>query len=340
MQGTITGLNLRTQTVKLADGNSLPYDQLVIALGMISNDYHIPGVAEYAFPLKSTADAWSLRQHIESEYFDAQDESRSMMRRKLRFIIAGGGPTGVELAGGLAEFRRHLSWDLGIDPRLTSIEICEAGEEILGGKDQRLIKVIRRRLTKLGVVIKTKSPILKEEVAAVLIGDQREATETLIWTAGTKVPPLIEKLGGVTLNRSGRIVVDGYLRAQGFANVWVIGDLAATSDSGTAQIALHHGEYVADNLVRVLTNQPLRHYEPAPPILVMPIGARYAIIRLGHFVIQGWLGMAIRYLADLRYLLSFLPLTEALNTWLVGHRPCALCRMQLANLLRLSRKRV
>jgi NADH dehydrogenase len=332
-QATVTGIDVRRQLLRLDDKEELAYDQLVLALGMVTNDYGIPGVKEFAFPLKTAQDAWLLRQHIEAEYRDAQDDQAALAKRKLRFLIAGGGPTGVELAGGLAEFRARLSRRFGVPPHLTTLEICEAGPEILGGKDTRVIQAVRRRLRSLGVKIKTNSPVKANEVRAVVIGNERESTETLIWTAGLKVPKLIASLNSVQKLRDGRIAVDGYLRAVGRENIWVIGDIAGSPDSGTAQIALHQADSVADNLNRFLNKERLIDYELATPILVIPIGARFAIVRLGRWVITGWPGMLLRSAADLRYLLNLLPFREAIATWLVRNRPCPDCRMQLRQLL-------
>ena len=335
-QGTVDKIEFKHQTVTLADGISFDYDHLVLALGMVTNDYGIGGVHDYAFPLKTAQDAWLLRQHIESEYVAAQGRPTAEARRKLRFVIAGGGPTGLELAAGLAEFRRHLSRDFGIPLSTTRIEICEAGPELLGGKDPRLISLVRRRLDQLGVKLLTSSPILKDEVKTVVIGKHHEATETLIWTAGVKVPKLIEELRGVERQHDGRLLVDGHLRAIGRKNVWVVGDVAGTPDAGTAQIALRHADLVAENLRRQLAGLPLAHYEPGTAILVMPLGARFAIVRLGNVILRGWAGMLVRYLADLRYLLSLFPLSEALSIWFVRHRPCPDCRLRLARLIGLE----
>lgn len=328
-QDTVTAINLKQQRLNLKSGQKLVYDQLILALGMVTNDYSIPGVKEFAFPLKTAQDAWFLRQHIEAEYRDAQDDPIQLAKRKLRFLIAGGGPTGVELAGGLAEFRHRLSGYYGVSPKLTTIEICEAGPEILGGKDLPLIARVRHRLERLGVKIKTKSPILANEVRAVVVGQQREATETLIWTAGLKVPELIQSLAGIDRQRDGRVVVDGYLRALGRDNIWVIGDLAGTPDSGTAQIALHQAEAVAANLPRAMTGQEFLYYQFKKPIIVLPIGERFAVTRIGGWLVAGWFGAVLRRMADLRYLLNILPFSEALATWFDRHRPCPDCQMQL-----------
>lgn len=333
-KGRVTQITLRERSVELASGERLAYDHLVLALGTETNDYGIRGVKEYGFALKTVADAWLLRQHIESEYEGARFGSMPEKRRKLRFVIAGGGPTGVELAGGLAEYVRQLARTAGISRSVTEIELCEAGPTILAREDPRVIRLAKRRLARLGVRIKTESPIRKEEVRAVVIGREREATETLIWTAGVKVPKLIAGLRGVMHNRQGQVVVDPYLRAAGRDELWLLGDLAATVDSGTAQTALHQADTVAFNLAAVLAERPPTHvYEPHPPRLIMPIGADSAIVRFGQFVWQGRLGMWLRYLVDLRYFLSALPLRQALKLWLMRTAPCPDCRAKLAPLL-------
>lgn len=333
IEGRVTALKIRSERVVLQDKTEVGYDQVVLALGSVTNFYGIKGLPEYAYPLKTLRDAWLLRRHIESEFADAVDDPKRVAERKLNFLIAGGGSTGVELAGELALYRRRLAEQFGVPLEWSRIELIEAGPRILGRADKKTALLASRRLHELGVVITTKTAVKEEHVRSVVLLDQTRQSETLIWAAGVAPHPLVATLGGLEHDRRGLLLVDGYLRAHGRSNVWVIGDLASTPDAGTAQTALRHADHVAANLRATLTGEPLSVYEPVRPYLVMPIGHGYGVAELGNWVFGGWLASVLRRLVDLRYLARILPFSQALRVWLARHKPCPNCHARLRDMV-------
>ncbi|MBI4175424.1 FAD-dependent oxidoreductase [Candidatus Berkelbacteria bacterium] len=332
-RGTVSRISLREQAVTCADGTRFAYDHLILAVGSVTNFYGIRGLKEYAYPFKSLRDAWVLRQHIEQEFADAAHDSREIAERKLTIVIAGGGPTGVELAGELAGFTRRLALLHRIPLRRIAIELVEAGPTLVGRAMQEVQRLARARLRRLGVHITVQTTVKEERIRSIVLSHGTRQSETLIWTAGTAPHPLLATIRGLTTDRTGKIVVDGSLRAHGHPTVWVIGDSASVSDTGTAQAALRHGRSVAANLLRTVRQHPLIPYEAKPSALIMPIGRQYAVAQIGSYVVAGWLVALLRHLVDFRYLLHLVPLGLAWQIFTARHEPCPDCHQPLRDLL-------
>ncbi len=256
--GTVTDIDLEDRTVHFAEGPSLGYDELVLAAGAVTATYGVPGVAEHAFGLKHLTDALVLRAHV-LQQFERVSVDRSLIDDGvLNVVIAGGGPTGVELAGGLVElFDRVLVKDFpALDVRRARVVLVEPADRLLATFSPRLSGMARRTLAGRGVEVVLGAGVAGTDGKVVELTDGRRIpVGTLVWTAGITASPLARQiadhLGPDALTRGGRIVVGPRLTIPGHDEVFVIGDLAgATDDAGellpqVAPVAMQAGAYVA-----------------------------------------------------------------------------------------------
>lgn len=326
MQATVKNIVINKRLIELANGNTVTFRYLIIAIGSVANYYGIKGVGEHAFPLKTARDAWVLRQHIETEFLKAAETSpKDAQAGHLRLLIAGGGPAGVELAGELAHFTQTLARRHHLPRRLVHIEILEASPEILGRFKPVIIAYARRALTRLGVTIHTKSPVKEEKLKSVIFGSTREVSETLIWTAGVTVPPLLAKLKVFARDKGARLIVDGFMRANGTEHVWVVGDCASAVDSGVAPAAMAQADCAAGNIVRTELHQELLQYEPTVPALAMPIGHHDGVVQYDGLILRGPIIKLVKAFIDLNYFASILPLGQAFRLWAVRRESCPDC---------------
>lgn len=251
--GLVDHVDAAAGVVRLDDGARIAYDSLILACGAVTNTFGVPGVDQHGFGLKSAADAVALRDHV-LERFEAVDaDPRLVNDGALTFAVVGGGPTGVELAGGLAELvHRVLRRDFpALDVTRARIVLIEATDRVLGTFSERSSAKARKSLEKLGVEVITGAAVDAVHADRVCFGDGSTiATQTLIWAAGVRANPLAQRTGLATA-AGGRIAVDDHLAVDDHPDVFVIGDLAASpTDDGrplpqVAAVAIQGGRHVA-----------------------------------------------------------------------------------------------
>lgn len=253
--GDVIGVKGEEKQLVFSDGSQMGYDKLVLAAGAVSSDFGIPGVAEHAFGLKSLADATTLRNHVLRVFEEASARPDKVEPGDLTFVVAGGGPTGVEMAGALAELvdlvirRDHPTLDVS-RVRIVQIELMD---RLLGGFSERSSHQASRDLRRRGVEVQLGTGIAAAGPDQVeLTNGDVIATKTLVWAAGVAASPIASALD-VELGRGRRLPVDGRLRltADGYDDVYAIGDIAASEDYDgsllpqVAPVAIQHGRYVA-----------------------------------------------------------------------------------------------
>lgn len=259
---TVQAIDLvsRTVTTNLL---VLSYDYLIIALGSTAYFFGVPGAAEWAYPLKSVEQALSLRNHILTCFEEAEHDSDHARReRLLTFTVVGGGPTGVEFAGALAELIHNpLVRDF---PRLkgeSRILVLEGGTHLLTGQPLRLQDYARDRLQKMGVQVRVGARVVRVEAENVqLQSGEAIQTDTVIWTAGVYGTSLAAK-AGLPTERNGQVAVLPTLQAPEHPEVYIVGDLAHVQDRGrpiplVAQPALQEGTAAARNVLRQVRGEP------------------------------------------------------------------------------------
>ena len=296
---------------------SVPYDYLALATGAGESYFGRDDWATYAPSLKTIPDATALRRRVllafeEAELMAASDPER--VRSLLTFVIVGGGPTGVELAGAIAELaHRTLRGDFRhIDVTSARIVLIEALPRLLNTFPESLSEKATRKLEKLGVEVRTGGRVEEVDADGVIVAGERIASRTVIWAAGVKASPAGAWIGAET-DRAGRVLVNGDLSVPGHPEVFVLGDTASAMGDGgkplpgVAPVAMQQGRYVGRAIrARVEGRENPRPFKYFNKGNLATIGRSYAIADFGFARVSGfiawvlWLGVHILYLIGFR----------------------------------------
>lgn len=310
--GEAIAVDLNGKMVVLADGE-ISWDYLIIATGATHSYFSHPEWSRNAPGLKTIEDALEMRRRVLFAYEAAEREADPERQREwLTFVVVGGGPTGVELAGALAEVARHaLARDFrNIDPTSARVILLEGLPRILPTYPQDLSEKARRQLERLGVEVRTGSLVTRLDQGGVEVGAERISTRTILWAAGVQASPLARSLG-VPLDRAGRVLVHADLTIPGYPDVFVVGDLAAAPYRdgivpGVAQGALQGGSHAARMIVRTLRGLPREPFRYHDKGSMATIGRAAAVAELGRVHLSGfpawfaWLGVHILFLIGFR----------------------------------------
>src|SRR5712692_72957 len=246
----------------------IAYDQLVLALGAVSNYHGMANIEKLAFNFKSLLDAIRIRNHMIEMFERADREADAAARRSmLTFVIAGGGFAGVELAGALNDFARGILADYpNLRAEELSIILVHSRDRILPELSETLGAYALKRMAERGVTFRLNARLADARPGVVVLGDGEISSQTLVWTAGTAPNPLLKDLS-IAKDKRGAVLVDKTLAVPGQAGVWALGDCAAVIDakSGkpcppTAQFALREAKVLAKNIKASLTGQPLQGF--------------------------------------------------------------------------------
>jgi NADH dehydrogenase len=311
---TVHAVNREQRLVQTNHGD-IPYDELIVSPGSATNFFGNEQVEREGFELKDVPDAVAIRNRLISCFELALTEPDPAERRRLlTFVLVGGGPTGVEMSGSIAELIRHV---LRCDyPTLDSSEmrviLVEAVDRVLLAFPPSLSEKAQRGLADLGVELRFGASVTGYENGMLQFKDGTTLpTETVIWTAGVKGAPLGEELG-VPLERGGRVPVTPELHLADDPNVWVIGDLAHLPDRQgkpypqIATVAMQQGRHAARNIMRKLRGQPLRSFRYVDKGTMATVGRRSAVAHIWGLNWSGtlawflWLGVHIWYLIGFR----------------------------------------
>lgn len=306
----------------IAGGKSWQYDYLLLATGVSHAYFGHDDWAAAAPGLKTLDDALRIRARILTAFEKAEaSEDPAEVRALLTFVIVGGGPTGVELAGTLAEISRHtLKGEFRrIDPATAKVVLVEAGPRVLPAFPAELSASAQRQLERLGVTVLTGRAITHVDVAGVRIGDEPLAARTVLWAAGVKASSLAQSLG-VPLDRSGRVPVDADLSLPAHREVFVAGDLAAvtTADGpvpGVAPAAKQMGNHVARAIGARLQGAPAPSFRYRNYGLLATIGRMAAVVDLGRLRFSGVLAWWFWLLAHVFFLIGFRNRVVVLIDW-------------------------
>lgn len=307
----VQGVNLERKMV-YTDGQPICYDYLIIAAGSTNNYFGNASLAEQTFSLKNIDDAQCLRNHVLSAFEYAVRETNPMHRTKLMtFVIVGGGPTGVELAGAFAELIRHvLHKDYPmLDVTEARVMLVEATGQLLGAFHPKLQKKAQDQLLKMGVEVKLNTAVDSVEENIVTFKDGTLlAAHTVVWTAGVRGSSLAENIG-IPLARSFRIPVQQTLNIEEHPSVFVVGDMAHLEDPKTKQpypmvatIAIQQGKHAARNVLARMRLKPMKAFRYRDKGKMATIGRRAAVmdafgIHVGGF--PAWVGWLFVHLISL-----------------------------------------
>jgi len=310
-----------TRSEVLAEGRRIPYDYLVIATGA-EHAYFGHDWSSYALGLKTIDDATYLRRRILLAFERAEAEPDGDERRRLlNFVVVGGGPTGVEIAGAIAELaKRALAADFrSIDPRCARVILIEAGPRLLTPFHPSLSEAAQRSLEQLGVEVRLGISVTDCDCSGVSLGPERLQTRTIVWAAGVKASPAAEWLNAER-DRAGRVKVQSDLSVPGRPNIFVIGDVAAATGPdgqplpGVAPVAKQQGWYVANLLVARAEGKTLPAFRYRDLGSMATIGRKRAVAQLGALKISGFPAWLLWSLAHIYFLIGFRNrLTVAMN---------------------------
>jgi NADH dehydrogenase len=316
----VSGLDLSNKEV-IAEGRRIPFDYLIIATGA-EHAYFGHDWASYAPGLKTIDDATYLRRRILLAFERAESVKDAAERgRLLNFVVVGGGPTGVEIAGAIAELaRRALASDFrSIDPRCARVILIEAAPRLLTPFDPTLSAAARRSLEQLGVEVRLSAGVTDCDCSGVSIGDERIETRTIVWAAGVKASPAAEWLAADS-DRAGRVLVRADLSVPGQPDIFVIGDAAAAIGAdgkplpGVAPVAKQQGQYVADLLIARTQGRTLRSFRYRDLGSMATIGRKRAVAQFAAVKLSGVTAWLLWSLAHIYFLIGFRNrLTVALN---------------------------
>jgi NADH:ubiquinone reductase (H+-translocating) len=326
----VTDFDLDRRLVKLADG-AIPYDSLIVAAGARHHYFGHPEWEAVAPGLKSVEDATTMRRRILSA-FEAAELCTDPERRQalLTFVVVGGGPTGVELAGAVAELaHRTLRHDFrSIHPGKTRVLLVEGLDRILSTYPPDLSAKAVRTLEKLGVTVRLQTSVIDVHPERVTLkcGEKTEVVgaHTMLWGAGVQGSPLGRLLGnaaGAEVDRAGRVVVERDLSVRGRPEVFVIGDLANYAHQtgkplpGVAQVAMQEGVYVAGLIERRLRGEPPLPFYYRDYGSMATIGRSAAVVDLGWVRFNGVLAWLAWLFIHLLYLIAFQNRLLVLMQW-------------------------
>ena len=312
MLGKVSGIDLERREV-LAEGRRIPYDSLVLATGAQHAYFGHGDWAAFAPGLKTIDDATYIRRRILLAFEKAETETDPAERaRLLNFVIVGGGPTGVEMAGAIAELaNRALAEDFrSIDPRSARIILVEAAPRLLTPFDPPLSEAARTSLEQLGVEVRLGTPVTALDAAGVAVGTERIEARTVIWGAGVIASPAGQWLGADT-DRAGRVKVAPDLSVPGHPDIFVIGDTAAINDAngnplpGVAPVAKQQGNYTAALLIARRNGKTVAPFRYRDLGSLATIGRKRAVIQMGRFKMKGFFAWLLWCVAHIYYLIGF-----------------------------------
>jgi NADH dehydrogenase len=289
----VSGIDTARNEV-IAEGRRIPFDHLIVATGA-EHAYFGHDWSSYAPGLKTIDDATYLRRRILLAFERAETEPDADERRRLlNFVVVGGGPTGVEMAGAIAELaKRALASDFrSIDPRCARIILIEAGPRLLAPFAPSLSEAARCSLEQLGVEVRLGAVVTDCDCTRVSLGQERIETRTIIWAAGVKASPAAEWLA-VSGDRAGRVQVQADLSLPGYPNIFVIGDAAAASGSdgkllpGVAPVAKQQGRYVANLLIAREKGKTQLAFRYRDFGAMATIGRKHAVAQVGACKLSG-----------------------------------------------------
>jgi NADH:ubiquinone reductase (H+-translocating) len=301
---------------------AVPYDYLVLATGVSHAYFGHDDWADDAPGLKTLDDALRIRERILTAFERAEASSDpEQVRALLTFVIVGAGPTGVELAGTLAEISRHtLKGEFRrIDPATAKVLLVEAGPRVLPAFPEELSASAQRQLERLGVTVLAGRPITHVDGAGVRIGEEAVASHTVLWAAGVSASPLSRTLD-VPLDRSGRVLVKDDLSVPGHPEILIAGDLAAVQSAGRpvpgiAPAAKQMGDHVARAIAARLRGGNAAPFRYRHYGLLATIGRMAAVVDLGRLRFSGFLAWWFWLMAHIFFLIGFRNRLVVLIDW-------------------------
>lgn len=319
VQAEIAGVDLEKKEAVSGGGQVFNFDYLVLGLGAETETFGLPGVLEYAYKFKSIDEALFLNQRINEAFEKLKKGQRP---GPIKIIVVGAGFNGIELAAELACCAKNLQEACRVNDHCYAIKIIEAMPQILSTVSEKERSTVCKRLENL------KIEILKHKKIAEVGADYVKINETekyegdfIIWTAGIRASSFLKNIFGLRLDKRGKMTVNNFLQADGWIDVFGVGDNTVYLDPetqkpipGLAYVAIDEGKIAAENIYRSIKNKPLKSYQSFYSVWIAPVGGKFAVAHLTDWLtISGFGGWMVRELVDFKYFLSILPFSKAVS---------------------------
>lgn len=285
--GVAQKIDRKKKTVTTKEGDSYPYDILILAMGVVTNYFGIKGLEEYSYGIKSQEQIRRFKQHLHAQLSESGPDTN--------YLIVGAGPTGIELAGALPGYLSKIMKNHGVSKKKPKITIIEAAPRLLPRSPESISNAVQHRLTALGVELKLGQTVEGQTADSLMVTGKPITSKTVVWTAGTANHPFFTE-NKFAIADHGKVAVDEFLQAE--PGIYVIGDNANTQYSGLAQTALRDGIFAAHDIVARHKGLKTAPYEPKKPITVIPVGSGWASVEWGRFTFAGLIGWFLRSAAD------------------------------------------
>lgn len=321
---TAVKLDRETRTITTKSGDNYIYNALVLALGVRTNYFGIEGLPEYSYGIKTLEEAEELKEHLHKQLVDDGHQD-------LNYIVVGGGPTGVELAGVLPSYVRRIAAWHDLPARKVNVSIIEAAPRLMPRMPKDVSRHVAKQLRRLGVKVFLKTAVKGQTAETLNIDGKLIQSHTVVWTAGMSTNPFFKE-NEFQMTKNSKVRVDQFLQAE--PGIYVLGDNADTPYSGMAQTAIYDGHFIADNIIRLSKKQDPRPYLAKKPVYVMPAGPEWAAVLWGKVRVYGKLGWMLRRAADFQAFKDYEPWKLAMSRWVAeGDREesCPLCADNLSS---------
>jgi len=319
---TITHIDRAKKVISTKDGMKFHYDYAVLALGMVTSYFGIPGIDQYSYSIKTTSELHHFRAHLHRELIEDKTLDKS-------YNVIGAGPTGVELAAALTSYIKIIAKKHKLPSSKLKINLIEAQKRVLPISNEKASKKTLQRLRKLKVKVMLNQKVELQTPDYLQVNGAQIPTSTVIWTAGVTNNPFYKKNEAqFSFNPRGKVIVNQHLMVDDA--VYVIGDNADTPYSGLGLTAVDNAAFVFKDLKRQLRGTKRRPpYKPLVPATAIPAGKKWAVFQYRNFVFTGPIASFIRSMADLIAYADIMGYKKALRTWLTSEEKeekCQVCK--------------
>jgi NADH dehydrogenase len=300
-------INHQNNEVNLDSGEVLKFDHLIVALGSVTSDFGIPGVKEYALGMKTVAEALTIRAEVMRRF---EELCRYEDETKISITVIGGGPTGVEMAGAMAELiRGPLTSDQAKVAKNLNVRLIEAGPRLLPSFAPSLSERTKKDLEKLGVAVMVNTAVKELSEKKITLADNSTVDSAItIWAAGVKGADAM-----VNLNlpvEANRVAVETTMQVKNYPNIWALGDIAGAKGKDgralpmVAPVAIQQGKFIAKQIKRLATNKKLENFKYLDKGSMATIGRNKAVVQVRWFKLAGPLAWLVWLWLHLFYLLG------------------------------------
>jgi NADH dehydrogenase len=305
--GRVKSINKDSKYIKLEDEQRIRYDYTVLALGAVTSYFGIEGLDQHSFGVKSFEEINELRLHIHDKLSDKS-------KLEQNYVIAGAGPTGVEVAGALGTYLKDISKKHRIKNSHINVFLVEAGPRVLPQLSEKASVIARKRLEKLGVKVLTDTFVKSETLNTLKTSNGVIKSHNVIWTAGTSNNPFYKNNESMfKFDKRGKVVVDKHLQTD--SDIYVCGDNASTPFSGLAYTAVEHANFIAKDIKTRIKHGKRKVQKDKSPTTVIPIGNLFSLLQYKKLILHGRYVSIVRRIADLVGYTDVMGPMRALTIW-------------------------